>query len=224
MIPPGGNIVVLLDCWDPAPLAREHPANFAQCQQLTQNILTRIHTIPDLAAVILATYTSKNEIKNSALKDTNPYYKNAWQMFYFEQPVDYIRRHFVDALDRIAITDVGLEHDTDPLLLNQIWPCMQIAMHDSWQMEYYIRHVVPHVRNLFYFGRSWNYCLHQRPIGINAMLAIKQWQHLPGLRLFTYSDCILALENHHVMVRHDLHNDHTCQHINDDLFEIVGSC
>lgn len=223
MIPPGGNIAVLLDCWDPQPLSQDQPENFAHCQELTENIFQRIGQMPDLAAVVLATYTSDSEVQDARLRDTNLYYKNAWQMFYREQPIEYIRRHFVDTLDYLSVSNTGLKHNTDPRLLNHVWPCMQIAMHDSWQLEYYIRHVVPHVKNVFYFGRSWNYCLHERLIGINAMLALKKWQHLPELRLFGYDDCILGLKSHHFMCWHDFHNDTTCEYIDNNLFEIIES-
>lgn len=195
-----GSVAVIIDCWDYSQYSVDS-SNYRLCQQLSQNILKIVPTLPNLTAVILSTYDSL-ESHDPTKRLQNIYYQNTHDLFYQQQPIPYIKKlyqqDFVRDLSKATVSNNATR--TDDLILNHVWPCYQIAMNDIWQLEYYIRMVVPHVKNVFYFGRAWSNgyqmpgCVRGRPMGADRLKELKQWGHLPDVNVLLCQQGIL--ENH----------------------------
>lgn len=193
-----GSIAVIIDCWDHS----QYPVgsnNHQLCQELAQNILDIVPTLPNLTAVVLSTYDGY-EAHDPALRSSNLYYKNTHDLLYVEQPIPYVRRWYERDFVRSEprVTQPGeIENRTSSQILSHRWPCQQLAMNDIWQLEYYMHNVVPHAKNVFYFGRSWNHshdvpgCVRGRPMGADRLCELKQWSHLPDVNVFLHSRGIL---------------------------------
>jgi hypothetical protein len=193
-----GSIAVIIDCWE---YSQYTPGshNHEMCRQLTDNILSVIPTLPNLTAVILSTYDAP-ESHDPLLRCHNAYYRNTHELFYQHQPIPYIKHWYQhdfmrepsDSADRN-----GPQARTDPRLLDHVWPCQQLAMNNIWQLEYYIRYLVPHAKNVFYFGKNWTNwygvpgCVLGRPMGADRLSELKQWNHLPDVNIMLYQKGIL---------------------------------
>ena len=183
-----GSIAVIVECRD---YSHFEPSSdqYLKCQQLSQNINEIIPTLPNLTAVVLSTYDSY-EPYDPETRRNNLYYQNAYDLFYQAQPIPYVKQFYKQDFirDDPKVLAPG-EHDvcTDPMVLNKIWPCYQLAMNNIWQLEYYIKTVVPHVKNIFYFGRSWSVCVQGRLIGTDRLRELKHWGHLPDINVLLHS-------------------------------------
>jgi len=210
----GGSIVVLIDCWGEIHPITAH--NIQNQQKLYDNILKEIPKILNLTAVVLSTYHT-TEHNNSS----NQYYMQSADLFYNAQPIAYVREMYQQL--NYEIINSAANQVTDPKILNKLWQVPQLAMTHPYQLEYYINHVVPHVKNIFFFGQAWNLCVKKRPIGYSPILELIKWNHLAAdTRVFTFSNCILALD---IQTRctyfPELTNDTNCVKLSDNLFEII---
>ena len=208
----GGSIAILIDCWKDLPLDMPAASTVAK-DQVYQNIINKVESLPNLTAVILATYQT-HEYANS----NNLYYQKSTDLFHTSQPIPYVKEIF-ENLDYGWSRTSGVM-ETDPGILNHTWPVPQIAMVHTYQLEYYLNRVVPHVKNIFFFGMAWNICVQHRPVGYFNINQLVQWNHLPkDIRLFTRDDCVLSNTNG-LMHFPDLTTDPNCVKITDNIFEI----
>jgi len=73
---------------------------------------------------------------------------------------------------------------TNPKVLNYVNPDkFQIGMLWGWELEYYLS-INPHIKNIYVFGISWEYCVRNRPLGYEALLEI------PNINILTKRDCV----------------------------------
>jgi hypothetical protein len=116
-------------------------------------------------------------------------------LFVSQQPIKYIATHYLASLQDRDFAKVPAESTYSNILDHQ-WNCSQWAMSQDWQLEYYIKHLVPEVENIFVFGLHWGMCLHHRPIGITNLKKLIQNKHLsPDTKLITHQDCIVGFSH-----------------------------
>jgi hypothetical protein len=209
----GGSIVVLIDCWN-RPSKNSSANNTNLLEQMIENILKEISNIPDLSAVILATYESV-EYKNS----NNRYYTQADELFNTHQPIAYVR----DIYQNLNYGNYS-QKATNSKILEHDFPVNQLAMVNPYQIEYYIQMVVPHVKNIFFFGQSWNLCVKHRPIGYESISKLIKWNHLSrDTKLFTLNNCILDFDTiTNELFIPELIRDPSCKYVTDNLFQIIN--
>lgn len=206
----GTSIVVLIDCW-------ENSINVDVLDTLTKNILSTVPTIPNLGAVILSSYDTDDYLID------NLYYKNSKDLFYLEQPIDSIKRWYMQTL---IDASSQLKSTTDAGILHRKWECPQYAMFNELQLEYYINHVVSDVRNIYFFGMSWSMCVRSRSIGWESVSKLIKFNHLhENTKLYTIENCVLDADFSDADDNLDfffpkLSTDDTCTHVVDNTYRI----
>lgn len=204
--------MVLIDCWEIDP---DNKDLYQASQKLYHNILQTIPLIPDLAAVVLATYHS-SEMLDPHMRN-NRYYSNSYDMFFEKQPLMYIRQQYAASM---LASDTHGHLKTDSSILNAIWPSQQFAMVAPWQLQMYINTIIPHVKNIWFMGMHWNMCIEDRPLGWETIAKMIKFNHLhKDTKLLARSDCILE-DSNGSNVFPDLTNDQRCHCITDTVYEI----
>lgn len=89
-------------------------------------------------------------------------------------------------------TAPGYIFQTAPEILNMQTKAQQLMMHSQEILKYYLEHIVPHVKTVWYFGAAWNKCLAHRPIGHDNMAT---WFANKGIDVLTDANCVIETHN-----------------------------
>jgi len=208
------SIVILLDCWESTP--DDSVQNKTLIDSKIDNIINEVeNVIPNVEAVVLTTYESTEAL----LLRTNPYYSNTYELLYNSQHIQGIKDSYMSTLCQNSILDRAHTHKG---ILEYKWKCEQYAFFNELQLEYYINHVVPHVRTVYYFGKSWNICVRNRPIGWRSVSQLIKYNHLTNVGLYTKNNCILERNlNTNELYIPNLNLDSDCNFVNENTFELV---
>jgi hypothetical protein len=201
----GGTAVILIDCC--VPLGKQNPALH---QELYSNIHQAIPLIPNLTAVILASYESTDGVDNA-------YAATSQQLFHDHQPFEHVKHLWTWSQDRWKGPS-----NTDPSILAAQWPCVQLAMTEHWQLDLYVNTVVPHVKNILLMGRYWSRCILSRPLGIQGLELMRVHGHLArDSKVLVLQDCVLDGElEYGTEFFPDLKENPCCELVTQGLFEV----
>jgi hypothetical protein len=153
------SLLIIIDPWEGKTLDQNQIR-----QNLCQKIINRSSLIPNLRAVVLSSYETTDY-----LYDPSEYHKNSADLFFNNQPLISIRKQFKETyLDNAAEKSCR----THRLIYNHIWSVNQYAALETWQIVYLLNRTFHRrVKNIFYAGLFWDYCIKDRPVGWKEILS-----------------------------------------------------
>ena len=182
------SIAILIDCWG-------SPSTNIDAENCYCRINNFLDNTDSIKTIVLASYNCKTEHE----KPSTIWYQNNSLLYQYstrkkiphlKQAHDYLNRY----------DNKYSEEKTDPIILNYVNPNKhQLSMHWWWELEYYLL-LHPEIKNIYFFGQSWEECVHNRPIGYDAVL-----EERPDLNILTNTECVMRIE--HSLPQLDLNND-----------------
>jgi len=157
------SIAILIDCWE---------STAVENKQRNANILDFINQSSFIKTVVLASYHTYPEYNTDIV-----WYKNHAELFNSHNTPRKIQH----------LNLVYSHHPTTPFFLGKRLPLnktessilnfvnskkFQIAMHWTWELEYYLT-LNPNIKNVFLLGGSWSACVTDRPLGLLTLLEIE---------------------------------------------------
>ena len=148
------GLAILVDCW-------KH-LDGPEYKQLWENILNSLLKY-NIQTVVLATH--EYNIKTHWNTD---WFENTHHIF-FNGNLN--RNKWVESLPVAIGTAPSYIFETADTILNAKLPGkLKLMLHDSKQLEWYLLNIVPHIKNVWYFGVHWNICIKNRNIGTDKLI------------------------------------------------------
>jgi len=169
------GIAILIDCWEH--LTDQHKIY----PETWNNIITAIEN-KNIQTVVLSTYTY--DIKTHW---NSEWFTNAHHIFFNGNPR---QEDWVRTLPESIGTAPGYIYQTAKTIFDyEFSNQLKFMLHDSDMLKWYIEEVVPHIKNLWFFGCHWDLCLKERPIGFENL---QSWANKTERNCLTDINCVVT--------------------------------
>ena len=151
------SLAVLIDCWDePRAVGTYDQLDIVSYRNCMQSIKTQCETNPWIKSIAIASYgDSDNQI---ALEQ--PWWNTAKDFFFNETKWNQLRRNW-QSVEHIDKTSTHEYVRTIAPRSDQVIFCAFDILH----IMYYCNFINPSIRNIYFFGSTWDKCVKIRPVG-----------------------------------------------------------
>lgn len=164
------SLAVIVGCW------QQH-----SLPEFYHSICDYIKSQPQISCVI----ASGNHVTVDPTCGT--FYKNSQRLFEDEQGVDWLRRYWQQRPPgKFTLASEIIDQD---------WAVDHYIIWEQWQIEYILRHVMPDIQNIWYFGVGWNLGVRRDPIGYGPVCDLMRYQHIRHRNILIEKSLMIKNQN-----------------------------
>jgi len=151
------SLAILIDCWDePSAISTYDRLDLKSYRNCMQSIKSQCENNPWIKAIAVASYGNAN----NQIFIEQPWWNTAENFFFNETQWDRLRNTWLsfDHVDRLGTHEYIRTIETRS---DQVIFCAFDILH----IMYYCNFIDPSIRNIYFFGSTWNRCVKIRSVG-----------------------------------------------------------
>ena len=177
------SLAVLIDCWnEPRAISTYHRLDLKSYRNCMQSIKLQCESNTWIKAIAVASYGNAN----NQISVEQPWWNTAENFFFNETQWDRLRNTWLsfDHVDRPGTHEYIRTIETRP---DQVIFCAFDILH----IMYYCNFIDPSIRNIYFFGSTWDKCVKIRSVGWAEVSSLNHHNLFQNTQnLLTNQDCI----------------------------------